>query len=1057
MVQLKGYIRGGMTILPAVLCAFILSASFSAPARAEEITERQPDVTTDRTVDVENTYKNIQANEDGGVFLVRSTLTFNAAATFLNNASEKSGGALYIAGKGGIAGTVNFNDGATFNNNTAGNGGAVFNEGALNFNGGTYTFENNAATANVGNGGAIYNAGLINFGTDDKRVSLTFTNNTAMEGGGAIFNTNGGVVTIKGDATFSGDADAEAVMKYGGAIRNFKGNASGSQFIVDGTAKFDNNKASWGGGALSNDEGVRFSVSDKATFTKNSAGKNGGAIYNKGEVSFGGLAEFNGNKTDNETETYGGAFYNHTTGTFTANAGAKFTDNETGTYGGALYNNGKAFFGGKTYFESNTVSGEDGKGGAIYNGTGGVLTFADDVSFIKNKATGNRYSDGGAIYNAGTINFGTNDKRVTLTFDQNTSENSGGAIFNVGNVITIKGTAVFTGNTTAKYGGALRNYKASDTAPGAQFIVDGDTTFSDNKALLNGGAISNSEGSLFSVSGNATFENNSAGSNGGAISSMGTLVFGKENETSLTQFLGNTAQGGSGGAVFNYTSGTLTFYGDAAFKGNTSGVKGGAIFNEGTLNFYGSSYTFANNTANGGNLNDIYNDGNKGVMNIGVAGKTTDFNVSHVTGTGTTNILGNVNLNAANAEKTIDWQNHIDVAGGAALTVNDGADFKNGTAEGGGALNVRQNGKAEFNGVTSFKGNHGNNNGGAILNYGNLVFNNTATFDGNSGITGGGIANGGTLTINAFADFKNNEANTYGGALNNYGGKAYLNASANFENNSVSQRGGAVYNHSTSEITFAGDSYTFKNNKVGGKGFNDIYNDGVMNVGVAGKTTGFNISYISNRQTRNITAQTNFFGTVNLKATNDNDLIDFKNRMVLKSGVTLNVLSDIVVTGYTKDMASSEYGGGISMGGGVFNALGNVTIKDNFVNGQGGGIDMTGGVMTLGSAGKTVRFENNFSYYGGAARLVGGTLNIDGKAEFVGNSTGRGSAVYLGYATLNLNGDALFENNPSSTAAIYNVAGKVNFNASSYEFKNNKVGDSYGDIYNNGNVQRRVR
>ena len=1827
-----------MTILPAVLCAFILSASVFAPARAEEITERQSDVTTDRTVDVENTYKNIQANEDGGVFLVRSTLTFNAAATFLNNASEKSGGAIYIAGKEGIAGTVNFNADATFTKNSAGNGGAVFNESALNFNGGTYTFENNAATANVGNGGAIYNAGLINFGTDDKRVSLTFTNNTAMEGGGAIFNTNGGVVTIKGDATFSGDAAAEAVMKYGGAIRNFKGNASGSQFIVDGTAKFDNNKASWGGGALSNDTNSLFSVSGGAMFEGNTAGLYGGAIYNKGTVSFGGLAIFNDNKTGNTTEANGGAVYNYTSSAFEANAGAKFTNNTAGAHGGAVYNggsftlkgdatftdntangnggaffnngtisfvngakfknnsagkqggavynNGTASFGGITRFESNTVSGEEGKGGAVYNGTDGVLTFADDVffnlntaenyggairnngmisfangakfennsagkhggaiynngtisfdgatrfegngvsgedgkggaiynekdgvltftddvSFVNNTATGERYSDGGAIYNEGTINFGTDDKRVNVTFENNSAKDGGGSIFNRnGGVVTIRGSAIFSSDAdaaaVAKYGGAIRNYKDAD-ADGSQFIVDGDATFTNSKALLNGGALSNGEGSLFSVSGNATFENNSAGENGGAISSMGTLVFGKENETSLTQFLGNTAQGGSGGAVFNYTSGTLTFYGDAAFNGNTSGVKGGAIFNAGTikfngsavftnnkaahggaatnkskltfvkgatfknncasvnggaiynvgtfvsdgdlrfeenesglnggavynassgnfsvngnatfiknksqdgsalinfgtvtfgktalfkenfsetsvsdgtvwnkgiinfnglaefidntayvtsgaiyndvngnvnfnagatftsnttgtsggavynkgrlnfnagatftgnsvtassskggaiynlgtlyfnggdvrfdgntsqhdgaavynasggvihfksntvfdgnegfrgvlfnsgtvnftggatftnnksagnggaiyndgtisfsdaeyvfenntvsgksfdiyntgtlniggtqatvfkaasilgsgmtnitgtgtvdffassgsvltwenyiniasgatltvndnflstvikkdgfgdvilnkgtlnfkgatnefktagtgselnnirndsvmnigvagnttafnvsriagtgttnilgtvnlnaanaektidwqnhivvdsgvtltvtgtskfhdadysgsggafynngtvvlngdvvfennktslygaairnekptsvftingfatfkkntaadgnaaisnrgtmtlnggglfegnetkqnggaaiansgsltldvpaganvkytfknnisagiggainninggsfltfnadaeftgntsvslggaiynanamiLNFNGSSYTFANNKA-GGVLNDIHNDG---VMNVGVAGNTTDFNVSYVTGTGTTNILGTVNLKATNAEKTIDWQNHIDVAGGAALTVNDAADFKNGTAEGGGALNVRQNGKAEFNGVTSFKGNHGNNNGGAILNYGNLVFNNTATFDGNSGITGGGIANGGTLIINAFADFKNNEANTYGGALNNYGGKAYLNASANFENNSVSQRGGSVYNHSTSEITFAGDSYTFKNNKVGGRGFNDIYNDGVMNVGVAGKTTGFNISYISNRQTRNITAQTNFFGTVNLKATNDNDLIDFKNRMVLKSGVTLNVLSDIVVTGYTKDMASSEYGGGISMGGGVFNALGNVTIKDNFVNGQGGGIDMTGGVMTLGSAGKTVRFENNFSYYGGAARLVGGTLNIDGKAEFVGNSTGRGSAVYLEYATLNLNGDALFENNPSSTAAIYNMAGKVNFNASSYEFKNNKVGDSYGDIYNNGNI-----
>lgn len=942
MVQLKGYIRGGMTILPAVLCAFILSASFSAPARAEEITERQPDVTTDRTVDVENTYKNIQANEDGGVFLVRSTLTFNAAATFLNNASERSGGAIYIAGKEGIAGTVNFNADATFTKNSAGNGGAVFNESALNFNGGTYTFENNAATANVGNGGAIYNAGRINFGTDDKRVSLTFTNNTAMEGGGAIFNTNGGVVTIKGDATFSGDADAEAVMKYGGAIRNFKGNASGSQFIVDGTAKFDNNKASWGGGALSNDEGVRFSVSDKATFTKNSAGKNGGAIYNKGEVSFGGLAEFNGNKTDNATETYGGAFYNHTTGTFTANAGAKFTDNETGTYGGALYNNGKAFFGGKTYFESNTVSGEDGKGGAIYNGTGGVLTFADDVSFIKNKATGNRYSDGGAIYNAGTINFGTNDKRVTLTFDQNTSENSGGAIFNVGNVITIKGTAVFTGNTTAKYGGALRNYKASDTAPGAQFIVDGDATFSDNKALLNGGAISNSEDSLFSVSGNATFENNFAGENGGAISSMGTLVFGKENETSLTKFLGNTAQGSSGGAVFNYTSGTLTFYGDAAFNGNTSGVKGGAIFNEGTLNFYGSSYTFANNTAESGTPNDIYNNGNKGVMNIGVAGKTTDFYVSHVTGTGTTDILGNVNLNAANAEKTIDWQNHIVVDSGATLTVNDAAVFseiKNTSIpalhiEGGGTLNFGVLGtvkkifvKGNDSNWTIF--NEGNlfaydelyftsnttHQGAVFRNKGNAILNAYVKFVGNTSTANGAITNWNTMEINDGALFDSNHSSGYGAALANTSGATLtfnvknasgkkvvfsnnvsdgstgaiqnqgtliFNANADFFNNRAAGVSGAVYNVAGT-INFNASSYEFKNNKVGDS-YGDIYNNGNILIGNDKTDTSFTISFVDG------SGVTEFRGgkTVEMRAASGN-VISFKNNVTVKGGTTLGI------------------------------------------------------------------------------------------------------------------------------------------------------------------------
>ena len=952
MIQLKGYIRGvGMTILPAVLCAFILSASFSAPARAEEITERQPDVTTDRTVDVENTYKNIQANEDGGVFLVRSTLTFNAAATFLNNASERSGGAIYIAGKEGIAGTVNFNADATFTKNSAGNGGAVFNESALNFNGGTYTFENNAATANVGNGGAIYNAGTINFGTDDKRVSLTFTNNTAMEGGGAIFNTNGGVVTIKGDATFSGDADAEAVMKYGGAIRNFKGNASGSQFIVDGTANFYNNKVSWGGGALSNDTNSLFSVSGGAMFEGNTAGLYGGAIYNKGTVSFGGLAIFNDNKTGNTTEANGGAVYNYTSGAFEANAGAKFTNNTAGAHGGAVYNggsftlkgdatftdntangnggaffnngtisfvngakfknnsagkqggavynNGTASFGGITRFESNTVSGEEGKGGAVYNGTDGVLTFADDVffnqntaenyggairnngtisfangakfennsagkhggaiynngtisfdgatrfegngvsgedgkggaiynekdgvltftgdvSFVNNTATGERYSDGGAIYNEGTINFGTDEKRVNVTFENNSAKDGGGSIFNRnGGVITIRGNAIFSSDADAaavmKYGGAIRNYKDAD-ADGSQFIVDGDATFTNSKALLNGGALSNGEGSLFSVSGNATFENNSAGENGGAISSMGTLAFGKESETSLTKFLGNTAQGGSGGAVFNYTSGTLTFYGDAAFKDNSAKTSGGAIFNAGTLNFYGSSYTFANNTAESGTPNDIYNNGNKGVMNIGVAGKTTDFNVSYVTGTGTTNILGNVNLNAANAEKTIDWQNHIDVASGATLKVSDAATFSKTTGGAGGA--IRNKGTVHFKENVLFEENTSETNGGAIYNTGNMTFSGGGVFRNNKTLSnygGGAIYNSGHLLFEGSKKytFEQNYA-SIGGTIQN-SGELVMTADADFIQNK-----GTYVLYNTGTMTFGGAAYSFASNEVRG-------------------------------------------------------------------------------------------------------------------------------------------------------------------------------------------------------------------------------------------------
>ena len=905
-------------------------------------------------------------------------------------------------------------------------------------------------------GGAIYNLGTLYFNGGDVR----FDGNTSQHDGAAVYNASGGVIHFKSNTVFDGNEGFRGVLFNSGTV-NFTGGAT-----------FTNNKSAGNGGAIYNDGTISFSDAEYV-FENNTMSGKSFDIYNPGTLNIGGAAA----TVFKATSILGSGMTNITgTGTvdFFASSGSVLTwENYINIASGATLTVNDNFL--------STVIKKDGFGDVILNK--GTLNFKGATNEFKTAGTG---SEPNNIRNDGVMNIGVagnttafNVSRIAGTGTTNilgtvnlnaanATQDSAGKIYwqnhiNVagGAILNVNDAAIFSNSVVASFGGSMlisnggqvflnapASFESNQAAQGGAIFItggglnagvsgqSGTFVFKGNRAIGDGGAIKNSGGANFYQE--ARFESNTAGGNGGAIFNESNFI-----AYAHMTFANNT--GSAGGAIYNIKN--VYFNDSATFTGNTAST-GGAIYNLGALNFNGSSYTFANNKA-GGVLNDIHNDG---VMNVGVAGNTTDFNVSYVTGTGTTNILGTVNLKATNAEKTIDWQNHTDVAGGAALTVNDAADFKNGTAEGGGALNVRQNGKAEFNGVTSFKGNHGNNNGGAILNYGNLVFNNTATFDGNSGITGGGIANGGTLIINAFADFKNNEANTYGGALNNYGGKAYLNASANFENNSVSQRGGAVYNHSTSEITFAGDSYTFKNNKVGGKGFNDIYNDGVMNVGVAGKTTGFNISYISNRQTRNITAQTNFFGTVNLKATNDNDLIDFKNRMVLKSGVTLNVLSDIVVAGYTKDMASSEYGGGISMGGGVFNALGNVTIKDNFVNGQGGGIDMTGGVMTLGSAGKTVRFENNFSYYGGAARLVGGTLNIDGKAEFVGNSTGRGSAVYLEYATLNLNGDALFENNPSSTAAIYNMAGKVNFNASSYEFKNNKVGDSYGDIYNNGNI-----
>ncbi len=105
-------------------------------------------------------------------------------STFTNNkATTGYGGAIYNE----YMATLTVNS-STFTNNTANYGGAIDNEsGTLTVNSSTFT--NNKAT--TGYGGAIFN-----FDGTLTVNSSTFTNNTATSGG-AIYNENGGIVTVK--------------------------------------------------------------------------------------------------------------------------------------------------------------------------------------------------------------------------------------------------------------------------------------------------------------------------------------------------------------------------------------------------------------------------------------------------------------------------------------------------------------------------------------------------------------------------------------------------------------------------------------------------------------------------------------------------------------------------------------------------------------------------------------------------------------------------------------------------------------------------------------------
>ena len=266
---------------------------------------------------------------------------------FSNNTNKhfniSSGGALFVAEDSNI--TLE-ND--VFNENTAtgktAQGGAIYNEGTLTVEGGSFT-DNSAApadgsTVTVSNvGGAIYNAddaklsingtrfegntaaiagavnnqydsshitgitnaffvnntaslsaggALRNQGTIDSISGTTFEGNTAGNGG-ALWNGAGGTITNITDTTFTGNKSTNDAVG-GGAITN-----AGDIEKINATT-FTDNSAAGNGGAINNVKGGKASITlSDTTFTGNTADGNGGALYNGGNLTFSGNNTFSGN------------------------------------------------------------------------------------------------------------------------------------------------------------------------------------------------------------------------------------------------------------------------------------------------------------------------------------------------------------------------------------------------------------------------------------------------------------------------------------------------------------------------------------------------------------------------------------------------------------------------------------------------------------------------------------------------------------------------------------------------------------------------------------------
>lgn len=583
--------------------------------------------------------------------------------------------------------------------------------------------------------------------------------------------------------------------------------------VANGTTFTSNSKTAGAAGALKLLNGIK--IGDNVTFTDNKATGNawgGGAIYIK-------LAD-KMQPSDNQSVTIG--------------SNAKFANNQAQTWGGAIaLEYGNLTIDERAIFEGNKTLGKNGNG---EEGGGAIAVWHDpsngepgQTRLSVTKATFRQNStnvSGGAIYNK--------DGNITITgsqFDQNSSGSMGGAIANMSGKTDYTGEinitdSGFTGNTAGN-GGAVWN-----GTNGKVNITN--STFSKNTAMLKdhslqqGGAITN--GGEMTITG-STFEDNTANKRGGAIFNSGTLT------VNGGSFDGNKA--GNGGAIYNATNATLKITG-TSFTNNTAAGWGGAILNSGAT-ITVTDATFANNIAQGGAGGAIGNPA-EGTSSVTVSG-TKFLNNHSVYDGGAIGNYGGMKIENCLFEGNTAQLAFDEEKGTWTNPVTDD------TAVGGGAISlgaVSNSAVASISGTT-FKNNTSGTNGGAIATRQAIHADNSAakldiaaTFIGNKAQQGGAIYNsfytdnglGKGAGVTVTGTFSGNEATSKGGAIYNDGtpdknstkpsGGVMTITDATFDNNKA-DFGGAIYN--TGELTFNGTNTFSGNTATEGK---DIYNAGSL-------------------------------------------------------------------------------------------------------------------------------------------------------------------------------------------------------------------------------------
>lgn len=687
-----------------------------------------------------------------------------------------------------------------------------------------------------------------------------------------------------------------------------------------------------------------------------------------------------------------------------------------------------------------------GTNSAVYN-KGATLDF---TALISNYNSG---SANGAAISTGATSQGS----LTLTASQlndNQTTGLGGAIYNSGQKLTIKGNSKFQTNK-AKNGGAIYDYGSS----GASINIE-DTNFSKNTATSNGGAIyiEGSDGKTQINIENASFSQNTASSGkGGAIFiNNGSLTF----KNGTTTFSGNTANS-LANDIHLETNANMDISSNASVKLD-GGISGSGIINiDGTLNIdisdavttQASAPSVAANTINfnsGSNLtltisyNNSWLYGQLNATNLITNGSIT-FNLDESaknaidSGTHATIKMSEFKKSWTNNDGyrySYDGTNYI-ISKAYTFSGNTlylfGSDVPAGYypnedsdkwgVKGSFEITDNMQSPAENIDIISNQASDGtkltSGTTAAVINSANTAdyqFDIQGYTNNSNSAKGGAVYNGSdkTLTVNQGSVFKNNHATQgNGGAIYNDGTLTVAQGST-FEGNSA-QNGGAVYNASNKNLTIYGDS-TITNNIATSEG-GAVYNAGTLTL----DTTNGDITFSGNKANTNVANDIYNSGTLKISGGKTvslgggiNNASQNKDGSIEVDGTTLKLGSNADI--YTNTLSFSNATLSAADGADLF-ANGNINFTDTAVtlaNSEinGSNLTFTGGSLALGTS--TLKAANSLSFTNiGKIDATQATLN--GK-----NISFDNAGIDIGSNELKADGDITFKNNSNLFLTVQN-------------------------------------